>query len=84
VHPSSDANNRTFTIPANGSVAYTIGTTLTFTNYSVNNLSIAITTDTMYLSGTGTTGTRTLAQYGTATALKTNTTEWIIAGTGLS
>lgn len=83
-HPSSDANNRTFTIPANGSVAYTVGTTVTFINRSANNLTIAITTDTLIWSPAGTTGSRTLAQYGMATAIKTASTEWMISGTGLS
>ena len=30
LHPSTDANARTFTIPANASVAYAVGTVLTF------------------------------------------------------
>jgi hypothetical protein len=83
-HPSTDANNRTFTIPANGSVAFPIGTALTFSNMSANSLTIAITTDTMYLAGAGTTGSRTLAQYGVATALKLTSTTWLISGTGLA
>lgn len=83
-HPASDANNRIFTIDSNANVAYPIGTAIMFVNMSANNLSIAITADTMYLAGVGTTGTRTLAQYGKATAVKTNTTEWVIAGIGLS
>jgi hypothetical protein len=83
-HPSSDANARTFTIPANGSVAYPIGTAISFVNMTSQVVSIAITTDTMYLAGTGTTGTRSLAQYGTATALKMTSTTWIISGAGLT
>ena len=83
-HPSTDANARTFTIPANGSVAYPIGTAISFVNMTAQVVSIAITTDTMYLAGTGTTGTRSLAQYGTATALKLTSTTWIISGAGLT
>jgi hypothetical protein len=83
-HPSTDANARTFTIPANGSVAYPIGTAISFVNMTSQVVSIAITTDTMYLAGTGTTGTRSLAQYGTATALKMTSTTWIISGVGLT
>jgi len=83
-HPSTDANARTFTIPANGSVAYPIGTAISFVNMTAAVVSIAITTDTMYLAGTGTTGTRSLAQYGTATALKLTSTTWIISGAGLT
>ena len=83
-HPSTDANARTFTIPANGSVAYPIGTAISFVNMTSQVVSIAITTDTMYLAGTGTTGTRSLAQYGTATALKIESNKWIISGAGLT
>lgn len=74
----------TWTIPANGSVAYPIGTALTFINLSATSVSIAITTDTMYLSSAGTTGTRTLAQYGSATAIKIASTTWLISGSGLT
>jgi hypothetical protein len=74
----------TWTIPANGSVAYAIGTAITFINLSATSVSIAITTDTMYLSSAGTTGTRTLAQYGSATALKITSTSWLISGSGLT
>lgn len=84
LHPSSDANSRTFTIPANGSVAYPVGTVLTFINDSANSISIAITTDTLVLVGAGTTGTRTLAQYGVATATKISSTRWYINGTNLT
>jgi hypothetical protein len=83
-HPSTDANSRTFTIPANGSVPYTLGTAISFLNMSANALTIAITTDTMYLSSAGTTGSRTLAQYGSATAIKMTSTTWMIAGSGLT
>lgn len=83
-HPSSDANARTFTIPANSSVAYPIGTAITFVNMTSQVVTIAITTDTMYLSSAGTTGSRSLAQYGSATALKITSTSWIISGSGLT
>ena len=84
LHPSTDANARTFTIPANSSVAYPVGTAISFINMTSNVVSIAITTDTMYLSSAGTTGTRSLAQYGTATAVKMTSTTWIISGSGLT
>jgi ACT domain-containing protein len=85
LHPSADTTARTFTIPANGSVAYPIGTALTFVNQaSAGVMTIAITTDTMRLAGAGTTGSRTLAANGIATCLKLTATEWIISGTGLT
>ena len=83
-HPSGDANARTYTIPANSSVAYTIGTAITFINMTSQVVTIAITTDTMYLSSAGTTGSRSLAQYGSATAVKMTSTTWLISGSGLS
>ena len=85
LHPSADTTARTFTIPANGSVAFPIGTAVTFVNQNAGGvITIAITTDTMRLAGAGTTGSRTLAANGVATAIKLTSTEWIISGTGLS
>lgn len=84
LHPSADTTARTFTIPANASVAYPVGTAITFVNQNAAGVvTIAITTDTMRLAGAGTTGSRTLAANGVATAIKITTTEWIISGTGL-
>ena len=83
-HPAADNTARTFTIPANSSVAYPIGTTITFINMAVANVTIAITTDTLILSSAGTTGSRTLATNGTATCIKITSTEWLISGSGLT
>ena len=82
-HPATDNNARTFTIAANASVGFAIGTVISFVNM-INTLTIAITTDTMYLAGPGTTGSRTLAANGVCTAMKIGTTAWIISGTGLT
>ena len=84
IYHAVGAGAATYTIPANASVAYPIGTALSFVNLSSTSISIAITSDTMYLGGTGTTGTRTLANYGTATALKVTSTVWIITGSSLT
>lgn len=83
LHPIADNNARTFTIPANGTVAFPVGTTITFINL-INTVTIAITTDTMYLAGSGATGSRTLAAYGVATAIKVAATTWMISGSNLS
>ena len=48
-HPASDANARTFTLPANATIAMPIGTAVTFMNDSANAVTIAITTDTLQL-----------------------------------
>jgi len=85
LHPSADTTARTFTIDSNANVAYPIGTAITFVNQdSAGELTIAITTDTMRLAGAGTTGSRTLAANGVATAIKITSTEWIISGTNLN
>jgi hypothetical protein len=83
-HPASDANARTFTIDSNANVAYPLGTAISFVNMTSQVVTIAITSDTLYLAGTGTTGSRSLAQYGVATALKVENTQWIISGSGLT
>lgn len=79
---SSGGAGLTFTIPANSSVAYPVGTEIVFVNRSGNNLSIACTTDTMLLASTFTTGTRTLAAQSTAIARKVEPTVWIIGSIG--
>jgi len=83
LHPTADNNARTFTIAANASVAYPIGTCITFVN-QINTVTIAINSDTLTLAGSGATGSRTLAANGIATALKITSTIWIISGTGLT
>lgn len=82
-HPVSDNNPRTYTIDSNANVPYPIGTAITFVN-KINTLTIAIASDTLTWSRDGSTGSRTLAANGMATALKTATTEWHISGEGLS
>jgi hypothetical protein len=74
----------TYTIPANSAVAFPVGTVLTFVNDDADDVTIAINTDTLVFSPTGETGSRTLVQYGMATALKIGTTRWIISGVGLA
>ena len=84
-HAAGAGSGDTYTIPANASVAFAIGTAITFVNRdTTNSVSIAITSDTLTLAGIGSTGTRTLAAYGIATAIKVTSTEWMISGTGLS
>ena len=74
----------TYTIPANSNVAFTTGTAITFVNGSANNVSIAITTDTMTLANSANTATRVLTANGVATCVKVTSTSWIISGSGLS
>lgn len=85
LHPAADTTARTFTIDSNANVAYPIGTAITFVNqHGAGVLTIAITSDTMRLAGASSTGSRTLAADGIATALKITATEWIISGAGLT
>lgn len=85
LHPSADTAARTNTIPANASVAFDIGTAVTFINQNgAGVMTIAIASDVMRLAGAGTVGSRTLAANGMATAIKLTTTEWIISGVGLT
>jgi hypothetical protein len=74
----------TFTIDSNANVPYSIGTQIVFVNRAIATLSIAINSDTLILAGAVSTGTRTLMRNGVATALKVESTVWIISGTGLS
>lgn len=75
----------TQTIPANASVPYAVGDSLTFINATGSgNVSIAITTNTLIFAANNTTGTRTLAAGGMATAVKVTATSWHISGAGLS
>ena len=76
--------SKTVTIPANASVPFPEGTVINIV--AIQTLTIAITTDTLFLLGTGfaTTGSRTLAAGGMATLIKTGSVGWCIGGIGLS
>lgn len=74
---------QTFTIPANGSVAYPIGTMIGVENDSSVAWSLAITTDTMTWSKDNTTGTRTLAAGASAVIKKVTSTAWKVSGSAL-
>lgn len=80
----SGSGAHTFTIASNSTVPYEIGTALSFCNLDSNDMSIAIDDDTLTMSSDGTTGTRTLAENGIATAIKLTSTAWLISGTGLT
>lgn len=71
-------------IPANASVAFPIGSAIMVFNNSGSSQNISITTDTLRLAGTATTGTRTLAQYGIASLLKVTSTVWVVSGAGVT
>jgi 6-phosphogluconolactonase (cycloisomerase 2 family) len=77
-------SSTTITIPANTVTNFPIGSSVTIIAAGVSTSTVAIQTDTMYLGGIGTTGTRTLAAYGVATLVKVTTTTWFINGSGLT
>lgn len=85
-HPPSDTTSRTWTIPANASVAFPVGTIITLDNdYGAGAITVDITSDAMVLVGTaGSTGSRTIAPGGQATLLKVSATRWRISGVGVS
>lgn len=72
------------TIPANGTVAFPIGTIINV--IASASMTIAITTDTLQWGGQATsqTGTRTVAIYGMATLVKVTSTVWYISGAGVT
>jgi hypothetical protein len=67
-------------IPANASVAFPIGTTIVIYNNSAAAQSITITTDTLRLAGSSSTGTRSIAQRGLGTLVKVAAAEWVVSG----
>jgi hypothetical protein len=82
----SDGVAYTWTIAANASVAYPTGASITFVNDSSGafNITVAINSDTLVWIPSGSTGSRTLAQFGRATALKVTSTRWWISGLGIT
>lgn len=71
---------KTLTIPANGSVAFPVGTVIAISADAGATVTISITTDTLRLVPTNTTGSRTLAGPGTAYLTKMKSTEWWVRG----
>jgi hypothetical protein len=75
----------TYTIPANASVAFPVGTVITvFNNNATSNITVAITTDTLRLAGTTTTGSRTVAPFALCTLFKVSSTVWMASGAGVT
>lgn len=84
-HPAADTTARTVTFPANGTTPLPIGFCTTLANEpGAGALTIAVTTDTLYWAGVGSTGNRTVAAGGLVTVLKVSATRWFISGSGLS
>jgi hypothetical protein len=76
-HPVSDTTVRTYTIPANASVAFPIGTVVLFTvENGGTTVRVAITSDTLVF-GSGTTGTVYVPANNTLMAIKVTATKWM-------
>lgn len=83
VHASGAGN--TYTIPANASVAFPLGTTIVVANVAGSPaMSLAITTDALVWAPSGTTGTRTLTSPAVATLFKYAATAWLVTGVGIT
>ena len=76
-HPASDTATRTYTIPANASVAFSIGTVVIFTvENGGRSVAVSITSDTLVF-GAGTTGTIAVPPNNTLMAIKVTATKWM-------
>ena len=76
-HPVADTTTRTYTIPANSSVAFPIGTVVLFTVENAGiAVNVAITSDTLVF-GSGTTGTLAVAANNTLMCIKVTSTKWM-------
>lgn len=75
---------QTVTIPANASVAFPVGTVIQITNDSNQSWSVAITSDTLFWTPSGGTGTRTIAAGSKAIIEKKTATRWWISGNSIS
>lgn len=77
-HPSADTTARTFTIPANASVAFLTGTQITLVNQSAAGaLTVSITSDTLIRNYTNTTGSIILSPGSAMRILKITATIWV-------
>jgi hypothetical protein len=84
VYLTGSTASQSVTIPANASIAFPIGTTISIVNGASVTWTVPITTDTLTLAGGTTTGTRTLAVGAVATIIKVAATAWYISGSGVS
>lgn len=78
----SNASANAFKIPTNASVAHPVGTVITVMNIGAGTCTISAVTSgtTTVLSGGATAAAPTLAQYKSATCIKTATDTWYVVG----
>ena len=80
---------RTYTIPANASIAFPIGSVIVIDNTgnagAAGAITLSITTDTLRRGdGVSGTGSRTIAANGVVTIRKVTSTIWVVTGSGLT
>lgn len=81
-HPVGDNNARQFTIPANATVAFPLGTAITVVNMAATASTMIITSDVLNYANIGAVTTITIPQYNEVTILKILTTAWLASGSG--
>lgn len=80
---NNGSSQLTFTIPANASVAFPIGTCIVFTGSPTQGVIVAINSDILYWQPSGTTGSRTVSAFGSFQACKKTSTIWYGSGNGV-
>lgn len=84
LHPASDANSRTFTVPNNSTVAFPVGTEETFINRAIPLVAVQVVSpDTLTVAGFTTSGIAQIRQNGWGTMIKDTSTSWLIEGQGV-
>lgn len=84
-HPAADTTARIWTIPANASVAFPIGTVVLFSGETSSGaITLSITTDSLVWIPSGSTGSRTLTAPFMAAAKKVTATKWHLVGAGIT
>ncbi|MDE2098329.1 MAG: hypothetical protein KGL39_13835 [Patescibacteria group bacterium] len=81
---TNNSTTVTWTIPANSSVAYPLGTIITLVNDSPVSITLTINSDTLIWVPTGATGSRTIATYGRGVLQKVGATRWWLSGLGIT
>lgn len=80
IYHASGAGAAAWVIPANASVAFAIGTAVTFVNESVTAPTLTITSDVLHYVNVGAVTTITIPQFNEVTILKVTATLWLASG----
>lgn len=82
---STTAGVETITIPNDASVTFPVGARINIVLNGSGSITLSPQAPVnLYLAGTGTPGSRTLAAYAMATLVKIDTNTWYVSGTGVS